>query len=62
MGGAVKRLTLDLQDDLHKHLKVTAAQLEVPMAELLRALVTDALDKPTILTKTAARIRDRAAS
>lgn len=58
----MKRLTLDLQDDIHKNLKITAAQLEVPMAELLRELVTDALDSPTVLDSTAARIRDRAAA
>jgi hypothetical protein len=56
----VKRLTLDLHDDVHKHLKITAAELEIPMAELLRELVADALDKPTVLGDTAARIRGRA--
>jgi len=61
-GDVVKRLTLDLQDDVHKSLKVAAAQLEVPMAELLRELVADALDRPTVLGSTAARIRHRAAA
>jgi hypothetical protein len=56
---SVKRLTLDLRDEVHKHLKVAAAQLEVPMAELLRELVADAISRPTVLDDTAARIRDR---
>lgn len=56
----MKRLTLDLQDDMHKRLKVAAAQLEVPMADLLRELVADALERPTVLDDTVARIRDRA--
>ena len=56
----MKRLTLDLRDDLHKHLKVTAAQLEVPMSELLRELVADALDNPGVLEQTVGRIQGRA--
>lgn len=56
----MKRLTLDLRDDVHKNLKVAAAQLEVPMSELLRELVADALGRPAVLNDTAARIRDRA--
>lgn len=57
----MKRLTLDLRDDVHKHLKITAAELEVPMSDLLRELVADALDRPTVLEQTVARIRSRTA-
>lgn len=57
----MKRLTLDLRDDVHKHLKIAAAELEVPMADLLRELVADALDRPTVLEQTVSRIRSRTA-
>lgn len=55
--GAVKRLTLDLPQETHKMLKVRAAELEVPMAELLRELIADALKAPTALRDLAKRIR-----
>lgn len=56
-GPRVKRLTLDLPGDLHHTLKVRAAELDVPMAELLRQLVADALKQPATLRDIAARLR-----
>lgn len=45
----VKRLTLDIPADLHRALKVRAAELDVPMVEMLRALIRHALEDPTAL-------------
>jgi hypothetical protein len=55
--GRVKRLTLDLSMDLHRALKVRAAELDVPMVELLRALIQRALEDPATLNDLAAGIR-----
>lgn len=53
----MKRLTLDLPHGSHRALKVRSAQLDVPMAELLRELIADALKKPATLRTLAERIR-----
>ena len=45
----VKRLTLDIPADLHRALKVRAAELDVPMVEMVRALIQRALEDPTAL-------------
>lgn len=45
----VKRLTLDIPADLHRALKVRAAELDVPMVEVVRALIQRALEDPTAL-------------
>ena len=52
-----KRLTLDLSAQLHRRLKVRSAELDVPMAELLRELIADALKKPATLRELAERVR-----
>jgi hypothetical protein len=52
----VKRLTLDLPVDVHRALKVRSVELDVPMAELLRELIGDALRKPATLKAIAARL------
>lgn len=52
---SVKRLTLDLPVDVHRALKVRAAELDVPMAELLRVLIAEALADPSTLADVAAR-------
>lgn len=56
--GRSKRLTLDLTPELHRALKVRAAELEVPMVDLLRGFLADALDDPETLTALAARMRE----
>jgi hypothetical protein len=56
-GKIVKRLTLDLPADLHRALKVRSAELEVPMVELLRVLIDDALSRPSTLRDVANRLR-----
>lgn len=58
-GRRLKRLTLDLSPDLHRALKVRAAELEVPMAELLRELIDAALKDVSVLEGVAARLRPR---
>ena len=45
----VKRLTLDIPADLHRALKIRAAELDVPMVELLRVLIEQALEDPSTL-------------
>jgi plasmid stability protein len=55
----VKRLTLDLPVDVHRALKVRSAELEVPMADLLRELLDDAMKKPTTLRQIATRLHSR---
>ncbi|MGH8727355.1 MAG: hypothetical protein ACREV9_04175 [Burkholderiales bacterium] len=39
--GKMKRLTLDLPEELHRVIKINAAQEGMTMAEKLRALLTD---------------------
>jgi hypothetical protein len=51
----IKRLTLDLPADVHKALKVCSAELEVPMVELLRRLIEQALKDPSTLRRLAKR-------
>jgi hypothetical protein len=58
LNGSVKRLTLDLPSDVHRALKIRSAELEVPMVELLRALIGDALDHHSTLRELADRVRD----
>lgn len=53
----VKRLTLDLPADVHRTLKIRSAELEVPMAELLRELIVEALENPSVLSQLAERRR-----
>lgn len=48
-----KRLTLDLDPHLHRALKIRAVGLDLPMAELLRALIEQALNEPAMLSKVA---------
>lgn len=60
VGSAVhhpKRLTLDLAVDLHRSLKVRCAEVDVPMAEVLRVLIEDALADERKLTDVARRVR-----
>lgn len=45
----VKRLTLDIPAEIHRALKIRAAELDVPMVELLRALIEQALEDPSTL-------------
>lgn len=56
-GTRVKRLTVDLPAELHRALKVRSAELDVPMAELLRELIDEALRKPSKLRELADRLR-----
>jgi hypothetical protein len=56
----VKRLTLDLPSEVHRALKVRSAELDVPMAELLRELIHGALAEPSVLIELADRCRDNA--
>lgn len=53
----VKRLTLDLPNDVHRALKVRSVELDVPMAELLRELIAGALAEPSVLAELAERRR-----
>ena len=53
----VKRLTLDLPNEVHRALKIRSAELDVPMAELLRELIAGALAEPSMLTELADRYR-----
>ncbi|MDQ3570030.1 MAG: hypothetical protein M3396_05270 [Actinomycetota bacterium] len=55
--GRQKRLTLDMPAELHRTLKLRAVELEVPMAELLRELILDALDHPQTLRRVVSRVR-----
>lgn len=52
-----KRLTLDLAPELHRALKVRAAELEVPMVDLLRGFLAEALENPAMLQALADRMR-----
>lgn len=52
-----KRLTLDLAPGLHRALKLRAVDLDVPMAELLRALIEQALSEPSTLSALADDLR-----
>jgi hypothetical protein len=54
-----KRLTLDLAPELHRALKVRAVDLDVPMAELLRALIEQALGEPSTFSSLAENLRRR---
>lgn len=54
-----KRLTLDLAPELHRALKVRAVDLDIPMAELLRALIEHALTEPSTLSRLAEDLRRR---
>jgi hypothetical protein len=56
--GRVKRLTLDLSVDLHRALKIRAAELDLPMVELLRALIQRALEDPVTLNDLAEGLRE----
>lgn len=53
----VKRLTLDLPTDVHRTLKIRSAELDVPMAELLRGLIVETLTDTTALSELAERCR-----
>jgi hypothetical protein len=52
-----KRLTLDLAPELHRALKRRAVELDIPMADLLRALIQRALAEPSTLSNLADDIR-----
>jgi hypothetical protein len=54
---SVKRLTLDLPNNVHRNLKIRSAELDVPMAELLRELITKALADPSAFAEVAERRR-----
>lgn len=56
--GRSKRLTLDLTPELHRALKVRAAELEVPMVDLLRGFLAEALENPATLQALADRMRE----
>jgi hypothetical protein len=51
-----KRLTLDLDTDLHRALKIRSAELGVTMAELLRWLIERGLREPSAMQKWAKRV------
>ena len=53
----VKRLTLDIPADLHRALKIRAAELDVSMVELLRVLIEQTLEDPSTLRRIADRLR-----
>jgi hypothetical protein len=53
----VKRLTLDLPTDVHRTLKIRSAELDVPMAELLRGLIVETLADSSALSELAERCR-----
>ena len=53
----VKRLTLDIPADLHRALKIRAAELDVSMVELLRVLIEQTLEDPSTLRCIADRLR-----
>jgi hypothetical protein len=53
----VKRLTLDLPTDVHRALKIRSAELDVPMAELLRGLIVETLADSSALNDLAERCR-----
>lgn len=55
--GRQKRLTLDMPAEMHRTLKIRAVELEVPMAELLRGLIVDALDHPQTLRRVVSRVQ-----
>lgn len=57
----VKRLTLDLPMDVHRTLKLRSVELDMPMAELLRELIAEALADPSALGQLAERRRRGAA-
>jgi hypothetical protein len=46
----VKRLTLDIPAGLHRALKIRSAELDVPMVEMVRALLQRALEDPATLS------------
>jgi hypothetical protein len=54
-----KRLTLDLSPELHRALKIRAVDLDVPMAQLLRALIEKALGNPSTLSRLANNLRTK---
>lgn len=56
-GPLVKRLTLDLPNDVHRALKIRSVELDITMTELLRALIAGALAEPSTLTELADRCR-----
>ena len=53
-----QRLTLDLPASMHTALKVRSAELEVPMADLLRVMIHQALNDSAFLRRIAARARE----
>ncbi len=53
----MKRLTLDLPTDVHRTLKIRSAELDVPMAELLRGLIVETLADSSALSELAERCR-----
>lgn len=54
-----KRLTLDLAPEVHRALKLCAVDLDVSMAELLRALIEQALSEPSKLARLADDLRTK---
>lgn len=54
-----KRLTLDLAPEVHRALKLRAVDLDVSMAELLRALIEQALNEPSKLANLADDLRTK---
>lgn len=51
----LKRLTLDLSPEMHRGLKVRAAEAGVTMVDLIRHLLADVLDDPRRFSQAAAR-------
>ena len=54
----IKRLTIDLTPDVHRSLKVSAAEHDVQMVDLVRYLVSDLLADPKRFRRVADRARD----
>jgi hypothetical protein len=48
---------LDLATDVHRTLKIRSVELDIPMAELLRALIAEALADSSALNRVAERCR-----
>jgi plasmid stability protein len=59
----VKRLTLDLEDDLHREFRVQAATVGISMADIGRALFREYLDasedRKDEIHRLAAKLHDR---
>ena len=57
-----KRLTLDLTPEMHRGLKVGAAEAGVTMVDLIRHLLADVLEDPRRFRQAAAKARQAKAA